>query len=162
MAVYEKRNVLLVCMGNICRSPIAEGVLSKYLQNNKLSTFIKVDSAGTHGYHSGEAPDPRAIAVAERRGYDIRSLRARKVRKDDFALFDLILAMDRENLANLLDICPPIYHSRVKLFLNFARGIKIDEVPDPYYGGEAGFQAVLDMAENAAQGLIEAFVCGEL
>lgn len=162
MALHGKRNVLLVCMGNICRSPIAEGVLNKFLQNNKLYDFIKVDSAGTHGYHSGEAPDPRAIAVAGRRGYDIRSLRARKVRKDDFALFDLVLAMDRENLANLLDICPAVYHSRVKLFLNFARGIKTDEVPDPYYGGEAGFQAVLDMAENAAQGLIDAILNDEV
>lgn len=147
--------ILLVCMGNICRSPIADGVVRKILKNNSLSDQVKVDSAGTHGYHAGEPPDRRAVAVAGRRGYDIADVRARKVRRDDFANFDLVLAMDRENLANLLEICPPVYQVRVKLFLSYARGIKIDEVPDPYYGGEAGFEAVVDMVENAAQGLVD-------
>lgn len=156
MAGTAKRKVLLVCMGNICRSPIAEGVLCKALEHNGIGECVDVDSAGTHGYHAGEAPDPRAIAVAGRRGYDIKALRARKVRRDDFAVFDLVLAMDRENLANLLDICPPVYQSRVKLFLSYALGMEIDEVPDPYYGGEAGFEAVIEMAENAARGLADA------
>jgi protein-tyrosine phosphatase len=149
------RKILLVCMGNICRSPIAEGVVKEQLKKNGLSGVIKVDSAGTHGYHAGEPPDRRAVAVAARRGYDIADLRARKVRRDDFANFDFLLAMDRENLVNLLEICPPVYQVRVKLFLSYARGIKIDEVPDPYYGGEAGFEAVVDMVENAAEGLVE-------
>jgi protein-tyrosine phosphatase len=156
MADPAKRKVLLVCMGNICRSPIAEGVLRKVLENSGLAKLVDVDSAGTHGYHVGEPPDPRAIAVAGRRGYDIKALRARRVRRDDFSAFDLVLAMDRENLANLLEICPPVYQSRVKLLLSYSRDIDIHEVPDPYYGGEAGFEAVLAMVENAALGLVEA------
>lgn len=155
MEKRAKRRVLLVCMGNICRSPLAEGVLKKILENKGLLECINVDSAGTHGYHAGEAPDPRAVAVAARRGYDIKALRARMVRRDDFSVFDLVLAMDRDNLANLLEICPPVYQSRVKLFLSYALDIGIDEVPDPYYGGEAGFEAVLTMVENAAHGLVE-------
>lgn len=156
MAELAARKVLLVCMGNICRSPIAEGVLRKTLLDNGLSSIVNVDSAGTHNYHTGEAPDPRAVAVAGRRGYDIKALRARRVRREDFAGFDLILAMDRDNLANLLEICPPVYQPRIKLFLSYARNIEIDEVPDPYYGGAAGFEAVLAMVENAAQGLVDA------
>lgn len=155
MARPAKTNLLLVCMGNICRSPIAEGVLTKILENSGLSDLVNVDSAGTHGFHAGEPPDPRAVAVAARHGYEIKSLRARKVRREDFFLFDLVLAMDRDNLANLIETCPPVYQSRVKLFLSFARDIEIDEVPDPYYGGEAGFEAVLAMVEKAAHGLVE-------
>lgn len=156
MAERAAKKVLLVCMGNICRSPIAEGVLNKLLSDNGLSQNIKVDSAGTHGFHAGEAPDRRAIAVAWRRGYDIKALRARRVGRDDFAGFDLILAMDRDNLANLLEICPPVFQPRIKLFLSYAHDLDTDEVPDPYYGGEAGFEAVLEMVENAARGLIDA------
>lgn len=156
MSTPVKRKVLLVCMGNICRSPIAEGVLTKILKDNKLGDIVKVDSAGTHAFHSGEPPDPRAVAVAARHGYEIRSLRARKVRREDFALFDLVLAMDRDNLANLIETCPPVYRTRVRLFLSYAHDIELDEVPDPYYGGEAGFEAVLAMVEKAASGLAEA------
>lgn len=150
------KKILLVCMGNICRSPIAHGVLAKKLDNNGLSGVINVDSAGTHGNFAGEPPDSRAIAVAHRRGYDIKKLRARKVRLDDFSMFDLVLAMDRDILSHLLDICPPVYHSRLNLYLSYARKLNTDEVPDPYYGGEAGFEVVFDMVEDAAQGLIEA------
>ncbi|HNH14752.1 MAG TPA: low molecular weight protein-tyrosine-phosphatase, partial [Rhodocyclaceae bacterium] len=100
MGLQSKKRILLVCMGNICRSPTAEGVLKKIIKNSGLEMFIEVDSAGTHGYHAGEPPDPRAIAAAAKRGYDLKGLRARKVRRDDFALFDLVLAMDRENVAN--------------------------------------------------------------
>jgi len=155
MGLPSKKRILLVCMGNICRSPTAEGVLRKIIKENGLDGFIEVDSAGTHGYHAGEAPDPRAIAAAAKRGYDLKSLRARKVRRDDFALFDLVLAMDRENVANLMEICPPVYHQRIQLFLRFGRNSMEDEVPDPYYGGPAGFEAVLDMAEDAARGLLD-------
>ena len=156
MAAPVKTKVLLVCMGNICRSPIAEGVLAKMLENSGFGDLVNVDSAGTHGFHAGEPPDPRAVAVAARHGYEIKSLRARKVRLEDFSLFKLVLAMDRDNLANLIESCPPVYQSRVKLFLSYARDIEFDEVPDPYYGGEAGFEAVLAMVENAAHGLVEA------
>lgn len=158
MAERTVCKVLLVCMGNICRSPIAEGIVKELLRKNELDDIIKVDSAGTHAYHAGEPPDRRAVAAAGRRGYPIADLRARKVRRDDFATFDLVLAMDRENLANLLEMCPPVYQAKVKLFLSYATGIKIDEVPDPYYGGEAGFEAVVDMVENASQGLVDALL----
>jgi len=151
----SRKRVLLVCMGNICRSPTAEGVLRRQVEDRGLAAVIDVDSAGTHGYHVGEAPDARAIAAAARRGYDLRKLRARKLRREDFAAFDLVLAMDRDNLANLLDICPPEYRHRVSLFLAYARRAPTDEVPDPYYGPEAGFDLVLDLVEDAALGLIE-------
>jgi len=155
MAEAPKKRVLLVCMGNICRSPTAEGVLKKIIKDNGLDEIVEVDSAGTHGYHAGEAPDPRALAAAAKRGYELKGLRARKVRRDDFALFDLVLAMDRENLANLLEICPPVYQERVRLFLSYASEGGSDEVPDPYFGGPAGFEVVLDMIEEAARGLVE-------
>lgn len=155
MAEDPKKRILLVCMGNICRSPTAEGVVRKIIKDNGLGDLVEVDSAGTHGYHAGEAPDPRALAAAAKRGYDLKGLRARKVRRDDFALFDLVLAMDRENLANLLEICPPVYQERVRLFLSYASETRSDEVPDPYFGGPAGFEAVLDMIEDAARGLVE-------
>ena len=132
MGLQSKKRILLVCMGNICRSPTAEGVLKKIIKNSGLEMFIEVDSAGTHGYHAGEPPDPRAIAAAAKRGYDLKGLRARKVRRDDFALFDLVLAMDRENVATLMALCPPVYHPRIQLFLRYGRDTMQDEVPDAY------------------------------
>jgi protein-tyrosine phosphatase len=143
-------------MGNICRSPTAEGVARKILLNNRLNTVVKVNSAGTHGYHIGEPPDPRTVAAALRRGIDLSGLRARKVVPQDFEEFDLLLAMDRDNLNLLKRGARPEYHAKLGLFMSYASRFDTDEVPDPYYGGEQGFELVLDMAEDAASGLIEA------
>ena len=148
--------ILFVCMGNICRSPTAEGVTSKILINNRLESTIKVDSAGTHGYHVGEPPDPRTREAAMKRGIDLSGLRARKVVPEDFERFDLLLAMDRDNLALLKRGARPEHHAKLGLFMSYASRFDTDEVPDPYYGGEQGFELVLDMAEDAARGLIEA------
>jgi protein-tyrosine phosphatase len=147
--------VLLVCMGNICRSPTAEGVLRQYIRLNSLGDKVEVDSAGTHGYHVGEAPDARTQRAAAVRGYNLSQLRARKVARQDLDYFDLILAMDRNNLDNLLRMATPEQHKRIKLFMKYARNFDDDEVPDPYYGLGHGFDLVLDMVEDAAQGLID-------
>ncbi|MDR1996402.1 low molecular weight protein-tyrosine-phosphatase [Azonexus sp.] len=147
--------VLLVCMGNICRSPTAEGVLRAYIQQNRLEDKVEVDSAGTHGYHVGEAPDARTQRAAMVRGYDLSQLRARKVARQDLDYFDLILAMDRTNLDNLQRLATPEQSQRIKLFMEYAKHFEDDEVPDPYYGLGHGFDIVLDMVEDAAQGLIE-------
>lgn len=151
----EKKRILMICMGNICRSPTAEGVLRHLVEQHGLSSLIEVESAGTHGYHVGESPDRRAQQAALKRGYDLSALRARKVTREDFEKFDLVLAMDRENLANLLEICPPSERLKVRLFLSYAEDADVDEVPDPYYGGPAGFERVLDLVERAAQGVIK-------
>jgi protein-tyrosine phosphatase len=143
-------------MGNICRSPTAEGVAKYIIKNNKLEEYIKVDSAGTHGYHIGEPPDPRSCEAALRRGIDLSGLRARKVVPEDFERFDLLLAMDRDNLAQLKRGAHPEHHDKLGLFMRYASRHGTDEVPDPYYGGEQGFELVLDMAEDAVRGLIEA------
>jgi protein-tyrosine phosphatase len=147
--------ILFVCMGNICRSPTAEGVARKIIINKKIDTLIKVDSAGTHGYHIGESPDPRTREAALRRGIDLSGLRARKVVPEDFERFDLLLAMDRDNLDILKRSARPEYHAKLGLFMSYASRFDTDEMPDPYYGGERGFELVLDMAEDAAHGLIE-------
>jgi len=147
--------ILLVCMGNICRSPSAEGVVKHLLRNNKMDHEINVDSAGTHAYHAGEPPDPRAQRAAQRRGIDLSRLRARRIAQADFEEFDLILAMDRENLEELHSACPERHRHKIELFMRYARSFEADEVPDPYYGGEKGFDVVLDMVEDAAQGLLE-------
>ena len=147
--------VLLVCMGNICRSPTAEGVLRCLIKNNNLGDKVEVDSAGTHGYHVGEAPDARTQRAALVRGYNLSQLRARKVARQDIDYFDLILAMDKSNLDNLRRMAPPEAHDRIKLFMEYARNFDDDEVPDPYYGLGHGFDLVLDMVEDAAQGLVE-------
>lgn len=148
------KRILFVCMGNICRSPTAEGVARKIIINNDLSEFIKVDSAGTHDYHVGEPPDPRTCQAALKRGIDLSRLRARQVCPEDFERFDLLLAMDRANLAHLKRGSRPEFHSKLSLFLEYADAFEEDEVPDPYYGGDRGFEQVLDMAEDAARGLI--------
>ena len=150
----EKLSVLFVCMGNICRSPTAEGVFRKLVADAGLDQRIHVDSAGTHAYHSDEPPDRRAQAAAARRGFEMSTLRARRVTDDDFDVFDLILAMDRLNLATLQDRAPAGSVERIRLFLEFAESASIDEVPDPYYGGTAGFERVLDLVEDAAAGLL--------
>jgi protein-tyrosine phosphatase len=155
MTKKHKLRILLVCTGNICRSPTAEGVLRAHLERAGLASQIDVDSAGTHGYHVGDPPDERSQAAAARRGYDISGLRARRVAHDDFSRFDLILAMDREHLALLQRSSPTSSRSRLGLFLDYAPNAARDEVPDPYYGGPAGFEHVLDLIEDAAAGLIE-------
>lgn len=155
------KRILFVCMGNICRSPTAEGVAYKIIKNNEIESLIKVDSAGTHGYHIGEPPDSRTCAAAWKRGIDLSGMRARKVVPDDFERFDLLLAMDRDNLAMLKRGAQPEHHKKLALFMNYSSRFDSDEMPDPYYGGEAGFELVLDMAEDAARGLIEALRLGK-
>lgn len=147
--------VLLVCMGNICRSPTAEGVLRHFIKINGLGDKVEVDSAGTHGYHVGEAPDQRTQRAASARGYNLSQLRARKVARQDLDYFDLILAMDKSNLDNLQRMAMPEQQDKIKLFMDFARNFDDDEVPDPYYGLGHGFDLVLDMVEDASQGLVE-------
>lgn len=147
--------VLMVCMGNICRSPTAEVVSRTFIKNNNLGSKVEVDSAGTHGYHVGEAPDGRTQRAAAIRGYDLSQLRARKVAPQDLDYFDLILAMDKSNLDNLRRIASPEQQERIKLFMDYASHFDDDEVPDPYYGLGHGFDLVLDMVEDAARGLVE-------
>jgi protein-tyrosine phosphatase len=144
--------VLFVCTGNICRSPTAEGVFKALAAKKKV--LVDVDSAGTHDYHVGAAPDRRAIAHARKRGYDISGLRARQVVPGDFAAFDLLLAMDRGHLEFLQRMSPTEHRDKLKLFLEFA-GQPAADVPDPYYGDAEGFDQVLDMTEAAARGLLE-------
>jgi protein-tyrosine phosphatase len=147
--------VLLVCMGNICRSPMAEGVLRAKLQQAGLHTRVVVDSAGTHGYHTGEAPDPRAIRAAAQRGFELSVLRARPVQPEDFSRFDWLLAMDRANLAWLQSRLPEGAQVRIGLLMEHARGhAGVHEVPDPYYGAAAGFEHVLELVEDACDGLV--------
>ena len=151
----EKIGVLFVCMGNICRSPTAEGVFRKHVLDAGLDAEIESDSAGTHAYHTGEPADRRAQAAAARRGISLDGIRARRVRHDDFERFDYILAMDEDNLLVLQDSAPDEQRNKVKLFLEFAAAQRENEVPDPYYGGSAGFERVLDLVEEASQGLLE-------
>jgi len=148
-------NVLFVCMGNICRSPMAEGVFRKRLRQRAGDLGIKIDSAGTHGYHDGSPPDERAQAAAARRGVDISSLAARRVAAEDFDRFDFILAMDVDNLEFLVERSEPEHHEKIQLFLDYSRTRTGSEVPDPYYGGPTGFERVLDLIEEAADGLLE-------
>jgi protein-tyrosine phosphatase len=147
--------VLFVCMGNICRSPTAEGVFKHQIERAGLADLIFSDSAGTHDYHIGEAPDPRAQNAARTRGYDLSPLCARQVIRRDFSEFDYVLAMDEVNLRALKRLCPPEHAGRVRLFMEFAGNARVREVPDPYYGGPGGFEEVLDLVEEASRGLIE-------
>lgn len=143
--------ILFVCMGNICRSPTAEGVMRRCLREAGLDGRVEVDSAGTHAYHVGEPPDVRSQKAAKARGVDLSRLRARRVDPRDFETFDLILAMDRRNLEALRAECPPWYHAKLGLFVGEGEG---GEVPDPYYGGPQGFEVVLDLVENASRSLV--------
>jgi len=152
--IKGKISVLFVCMGNICRSPTAEGVFRHHVTEARLSDEIIIDSAGTHAYHVGSPPDRRAAAAADRRGISLGGIRARRVSDEDFERFDYIIAMDLENVENLKGEAPPKHHRKVKLFLEFASG-KEREVPDPYYGGASGFERVLDLVEEASRGLLE-------
>ena len=147
--------VLMVCMGNICRSPTAEGVLRAKLQRAGLADSVQVDSAGTHGYHTNEPPDPRAVRQAAQRGYDIAGLRARPVSPDDFERFDWLLAMDEDNLAWLNKRAPAGHTARIELLMPYSlRHPQQRVVPDPYYGAAAGFEQVLDLLEDACDGVV--------
>ena len=147
-------SVLFVCMGNICRSPTAEAVFREVVRLEGQGLDIQVDSAGTHAYHVGEPPDSRAIAAARRRGVRMEDLRARVVSREDFLRFDYVLAMDRQNLEHLERLAPAGHGSRLRLFLEYAPDAGLHEVPDPYYGGETGFEQVLDLVEAASRGLL--------
>ncbi len=152
----KKSSILFVCMGNICRSPTAEGVFRSRAQAAGLSDALHIDSAGTHGYHVGKPPDARSQEYAAKRGYDLSDQRSRQVAASDFEKFDYLLAMDRENLALLEAACPPQHRHKLHLFMRFAKNSDSDVVPDPYYGSGEGFDLVLDYIEDASDGLIEA------
>jgi len=141
-------------MGNICRSPTAEGVFIRLLKEQGLENHFHIDSAGTHAYHVGEAPDSRAQEAAKKRGINLAQLKGRQVVANDFMEFDYVLAMDYDNYDNLLNICPEDYESRISLFLSHANNLQEEEVPDPYYGGKSGFDHVLDITEEASIGLL--------
>ncbi|MBV6303795.1 low molecular weight phosphotyrosine protein phosphatase [Candidimonas humi] len=147
--------VLFVCMGNICRSPSAEGVFRHMVAEAGLADVVGVDSAGTHSFHIGEPPDARAQAAARKRGYEISGSTARLVTPEDFREFDLILAMDWENLSALQQQCPKVYQHKLMLLMRFANEFEEATVPDPYYGGPEGFNKVLDYLEDACQGVLE-------
>ena len=149
-----KTGVIFVCMGNICRSPSAEGVFRAFVEQHGLQERIEIDSAGTHAYHSGEPSDSRAIAAAARRGYSLTEIRARRIEDADFERFDHIIAMDRGNLEILRARAGDLHSEKVTLFLDYSAGDET-EVPDPYYGGSAGFEKVLDLVEDASRGLLE-------
>ena len=151
----ERRlRVLFVCMGNICRSPMAEGAFTRLVDDAGLSARIAADSAGTHAYHIGEPPDERAQRAAARRGYAIGNQRGRQVMPVDFAEFDYILAMDDANLRALNRLCPPQHARKLRLLMEYHVDPAIREVPDPYYGGNDGFERVLDLVEHASRGLL--------
>ncbi|MEQ8206083.1 MAG: low molecular weight protein-tyrosine-phosphatase [Woeseia sp.] len=149
----EKIGVLFVCMGNICRSPTAEGVFRKHVTDAGLAEWVDIDSAGTHAYHTAAPADRRAMAAAEKRGYSLADITARHVQDEDFERYDLVLAMDDDNVRALRDRCDAIHHEKIRLFLEFA-DVDTLEVPDPYYGGTAGFERVLDLVESASIGLL--------
>ena len=150
-----RMSVLMVCMGNICRSPMAEAVLRGKLQRAGLAEAVRVDSAGTHGFHRGNPPDPRGVAQAQARGYSLAGLKSRPVTADDFERFDLLLAMDQDNLRSLRRDCPPALHERLGLLLAHAPALGVLEVPDPYYSSVAAFDAALDLIEPACDGLVQ-------
>ncbi len=150
----EKISVLFVCMGNICRSPTAEGVFRYQVEQRGLSARFDIDSAGTHAYHVGESPDRRAIAAAERRGIEMAGISARRVADDDFERFDYIIAMDEENLRRLREKSPSHHTSKIRLMLDYGPSDET-EVPDPYYGAASGFERVLDLIEQASEDLLD-------
>ncbi|MGQ2979200.1 MAG: low molecular weight protein-tyrosine-phosphatase [Polaromonas sp.] len=147
--------ILFVCMGNICRSPTAHGVLLKMVQDRDLGGQVQVDSAGTHNYHPGHPPDERSQAHASRRGYDLSGLRARQISDLDFERHDLILAMDWDNLALIQQECPAVHLHKVRRLTEFCLRHNSPVVPDPYHGGKDGFEHVLDLVEDACEGLIQ-------
>jgi protein-tyrosine phosphatase len=160
--VAERRiGILFVCTGNICRSPTAEGVFRHLARERGALERLRIDSAGTHDYHVGEAPDARSVEHARRRGYDLTVLRARQVARSDFEEFDRILAMDRGHLRQLKAIAPAGTAARISMFLDHSDNWRGLDVPDPYYGGGRGFEEVLDMVEEASARLLEEILAGE-
>jgi len=155
MSSKQKVSILFVCMGNICRSPTAEGVFRKLVEDAELGERIHTDSAGTHAYHTGESPDHRAQAAAERRGFSLKGIRARRVSDTDFESFDYIVAMDDANLATLREWAPAELHGKLSLMLQHSAVQRERDVPDPYYGGAGGFERVLDLVEEASAALLE-------
>ena len=153
--IKDPTKILFVCMGNICRSPTAEGVFRSMAHEAGLGERLVADSAGTHAYHLGEAPDPRSQAAAVKRGYDLSALRARRIDESDFRQFDLILAMDNDNLRGIERIRPAGGDAAVELFLRYADSGAPRDMPDPYYGGARGFDYVLDLVEDASRGLLD-------
>lgn len=157
MSDTKYTSVLFVCLGNICRSPTAHAIFRQKAE--ALGLNIEVESAGTSAYHEGTRPDPRSVAAGKKRNYDFSAISSRKIKEQDFEYYDLILAMDNDNLASLRRRCPEEYQSKVRLMLEFSeKYADVIEVPDPYYGGAAGFEFVLDLLENASDGLVSAIV----
>ena len=154
MVKASKVSVLFVCMGNICRSPTAEGVFRHLVNQADMQDNIHIDSAGTHAYHVGNPPDSRAQQAARNRNIDLSSQRARQVTTRDFQHFDYVLAMDHSNYSDLEYICPGGHEEKLSLFLEFSTPSQEQEVPDPYYGGSHGFEHVLNLVEDAAHGLL--------
>jgi len=155
MTQQQTFSVLMVCLGNICRSPSAHAIMQHKVDAAGLGQHIVVDSAGTGDYHIGKAPDPRSIDAAAQRGYDLRPLRARQVTRDDFQRFDYLVAMDHSNRSNLLRLCDSALQARISLLLEYAgEEAGTLEVPDPYYGAEDGFEQVLDLVERGCEGLL--------
>jgi len=152
----KRTRILFVCMGNICRSPTAEGVMHKFVQQADLQNQIHVDSAGTHDYYKGAPPDSRAQAAAYKRGYNLAALRARQLEQSDFETFDLLLAMDRNNLALLQSMCPILHRPKVRLLMNYSCNLRSSIIPDPYRHGARKFETVLDYIEDACTGLMKA------
>ncbi len=148
-------SVLFVCMGNICRSPTAHGVFRHKVRELGLANAVRVDSAGTHNYHPNKPPDKRSQAHAAMRGYDLSDLRARQIQAEDFEAFDLVLVMDWDNLALVQSECPPEHQHKVRRFTEFCLQFDSPVVPDPYYGGKDGFEQVLDLVEDASEGLLK-------
>ena len=156
LAAAPTVRVLMVCMGNICRSPTAHGVLAQRVADAGLGDRIVVDSAGTHDYHVGRPPDERAQQHAARRGYDLSAQRARQLTARDFDAFDLVLVMDDANQHAARALCPPGQRHKLRRLTDFCTRHRASEVPDPYYGGAAGFEAVLDLVEDACDGVLAA------
>lgn len=158
MGQNGKCSVLFVCMGNICRSPTAEGVMRKYLSDAGLADRVIVESAGTHDYHAGSPPDPRAQAAAAKRGYDLSSLRARQLRQSDFQDFDLLIGMDFNNLDMMQRLCPPEHQGKLGLLMAYARHHHAAVVHDPYYRSAKDFELVLSYIEDGCMGLMQSLV----
>ncbi len=150
-----KHKILFVCTGNICRSPSAEGVFRDIVNEQKLSQFFYIDSCGTHSYHTGQSPDSRSQYAAMKRGIDISQQIARTIEQNDFSRFDYILAMDNYNLSFLQSMADEDHLNKIHLFLEYDENCKLIEIPDPYYGGEDGFEIVLDLLQKASIGLIK-------
>jgi protein-tyrosine phosphatase len=150
----KKVSILFVCMGNICRSPTAHGVFRQKVIDQGLAHLVNVDSAGTHNYHPNSPPDERSQAHAAKRGYDLSDLRARQIQDEDFDRYDLILVMDWDNLALVQGECPPQHQAKVRRLTEFCIQHDSQVVPDPYYGGSKGFDQVLDLVEDACDGLV--------